>query len=130
MDADVLFLVGRIIFGGYWIYNGYNHFMNSKEMTAYVVSKKLPYPELAVYVSGIFILLGGLGIFLGAYIKFAVALLAIFLVAVSYKMHDYWNTRDPQARMFDQIQFYKNMALLGATLMLLAIPTPWFGSLE
>jgi len=27
--------------------------------------------------------------------------------------------------MMEQVQFMKNMAILGAILMLLAIPTPW-----
>jgi hypothetical protein len=40
-------------------------------------------------------------------------------------MHNFWKLEDPQLRMADKINFMKNMALLGAILMLLAIPSPW-----
>jgi hypothetical protein len=39
-------------------------------------------------------------------------------------MHAFWQA-EGQVRTMDQIQFMKNLAILGAILMLLAIPTPW-----
>ena len=33
-------------------------------------------------------------------------------------MHNFWSVQDPQQKMGDQINFFKNMALLGAALML------------
>ena len=53
------------------------------------------------------------------------SLIAIFLVIVSFKMHAYWTDADPNAKMVNMQHFLKNMALLGAALMFLAIPTPW-----
>jgi len=43
-------------------------------------------------------------------------------------MHAFWK-EEGQTRVVEKIQFLKNMALLGAVLMLLAIPTPWMLSL-
>jgi hypothetical protein len=40
-------------------------------------------------------------------------------------MHQFWKVADPMARMGEEINFYKNMGLTGAILMLLAIPQPW-----
>ena len=34
-----LFLVGRIIFGGFFTYNGINHLLNSSSMAQYVAAK-------------------------------------------------------------------------------------------
>jgi len=49
----------------------------------------------------------------------------VFLIAVSYKMHDFWKASDPQTKYMEKIQFTKNMALLGADLMFLVIDLPW-----
>jgi hypothetical protein len=40
-------------------------------------------------------------------------------------MHAFWGVRDAQAKMGEQINFMKNVALLGLVLMLTAIPQPW-----
>lgn len=130
MDAiTFLFLVGRIIYGGYFLMAGLNHFLKNEMMSQYAASKKVPSPKLAVYLSGILIVPGGLGILLGAYPEWSVALIAVFLIVITFKMHNYWSVVDPNAKMADMQHFLKNMALLGAALMLLAIPTPWAYSL-
>ena len=55
-------------------------------------------------------------------------MLVLFLLAVSFQIHNYWNVDDAQMKQVDQINFMKNMALVGALLMLLAIPQPWLWS--
>lgn len=66
-----------------------------------------------------------MGILLGVYVELAVLALALFFVPVSFKMHNFWAVQDPQQKMAEMVNFLKNMALLGAALMTLAIPTPW-----
>ncbi len=122
---DILFLVGRIIFGGYFIFNGMNHFRNLDMLSGYAQSKGTPAPSLAVIVSGVIILLGGLSILLGAYPIVGIVLIIAFLLPVSFVMHNFWAVEDQQMQMADMINFTKNMALVGATLMFLAIPRPW-----
>ncbi len=129
MCMDMLFLIGRILFGGFFIMNGVNHFLHLKNMVGYSQSKGIPMPKTAVIGTGVLLILGGLGIVVGAYIPYAVACLALFLIPTTFMMHQYWKIQDPMARMGDQIHFMKNMALLGAALMLLAIPMPWVFSL-
>jgi putative oxidoreductase len=41
---NVLFLIGRILFGGYFIYNGYNHLKNLSMMSGYAKTKGVPFP--------------------------------------------------------------------------------------
>ena len=124
-----LFILGRILLGGYFIMSGYNHFKNLGMLSGYAQSKGVPMPKIAVAVTGAMLLLGGLGILLGVYTEYAVLLLSIFLVGVTTKMHQYWTVSDPMMRMGERVNFYKNLALLGGVLMLLAIPTPWVMSL-
>jgi hypothetical protein len=40
-------------------------------------------------------------------------------------MHDFWRVEDAQQRMGEQINFLKNVALLGGALIAAAIPEPW-----
>ncbi len=109
--------------------NGINHFTKSEMMTGYTASKGVPFPKLAVFGSGIVILLGGLGILLGVYVQWAVLLLAVFLIIVTFKMHNFWSITDPNAKMTDMIMFMKNLALLGGALAFLFVPGPWMFSL-
>ena len=116
-----LFLLGRLLFGGYFMMAGLNHFMHLKMMAGYAASKKVPMPKAAVIVSGLLIFLGGLWVLTGVYVPVGVAELALFLVVVTFKMHDFWNDKDPMAKMGNMVNFQKNTALLGAALMLLQI---------
>ena len=86
-------------------------------------------PNVAVFATGLLLLGGGAGILLGVYVKCAIALLSIFLIGVTFQMHRYWDVPDPMMRSIENVNFYKNLALLGAVLMLLAIPEPWVMSL-
>lgn len=126
---EYLFVLGRILLGGYFILGGFNHFKNLKALTGYAQSKKVPMASTVVFVSGLIMLLGGLGILLGVYIELSVLLLSAFLLIVSMQMHQYWKVSDQGEKMSEEINFKKNMALLGAVLMLLAIPSPWILSL-
>jgi uncharacterized membrane protein YphA (DoxX/SURF4 family) len=58
----VLFVIGRILFGGYFIYNALGHFMKLGALSGYAASKKIPMPKAAVIISGVALLLGGLSI--------------------------------------------------------------------
>jgi len=127
---EIIFIIGRVLFGGYFIMNGFNHLKNKKMLTGYAASKGVPSPGLAVVGSGLLILLGGLGVLLGVYTQISLWLIIIFLVPVSFKMHNFWTVEEPQAKMMEQVNFMKNMALVGATLMMLLLAEPWVMSLS
>ena len=61
----VPFVLGRPIFGGYFIYNGINHFLQTKQTAQNAGSKHVPKPELAVTANGAALVLGGTSILLG-----------------------------------------------------------------
>ncbi len=114
-----MYILGRIIFGAYFVYSGFNHFNNEKSMTGYAKSKGVPYPRLAVLVSGALMILGGLGFIFNVYIQEAVILLIVFLVPTTFMMHSFWKISDPMHRMNEQVNFMKNLALIGVLLMML-----------
>lgn len=122
---SILFLIGRLIFGGYFLMNAWNHFKNLDGLTAYATSKGVPSARASVFISGVLLMLGGLGVVFGIAPEASLTLLIIFLVPVTYKMHAFWKQTDPNARMMERIAFMKNVALIGAILMMYAISVPW-----
>lgn len=121
----ILILTGRIIVGGFFMMNGFNHFAKLNMMAGYAGSKGMPAPKLAVGTSGVFLLLGGASMLLGYHPTIGAILLALFLLAAAFGMHNFWTVQDPQAKMNDMVHFMKDVALLGFVLMTLAIRRPW-----
>lgn len=120
-----LFLAGRILYGGFFALAGFDHFRHVALMAPYAASKGIPAPRLAVLGSGSLIILAGLSIMFGYRPTWAVVLLTVFLLPVTILMHNFWTASNPQAKQIDEINFKKNVALLGAAWMLLLVPQPW-----
>ena len=119
------FLIGRLIFGGFFIYSGISHLKERKSMAAYARAKGVPEPELAVTLSAVPLLVGGASVLLGVKPKLGAAALLGFLAGVSPIMHDFWRDEDPETRMNNMIMFMKNMALAGGALALMGVEEPW-----
>ncbi len=115
---EFVFLIGRLIFGGFFVMNGINHFTQKKALTEYAKSKHIPSPEFAVTFTGALIFASGVSIILGIFTSIALFGLIVFLFIVSFTMHAFWKDTDPTVRMNHYLGFMKNMALLGASLMM------------
>ena len=131
MDIHMLlYLAGRVLLGGFFIISGIRHFQHLPMMAGFTGSKGVPSPKLAVMISGLMIILGGISILLGVRPHIGIALVTAFLVPVTLLMHQYWKHTDPMMRINDQVNFMKNVAILGASWMLLMNPQPWPNSLS
>ena len=119
------FLIGRLVFGGFFLYNGINHLKQRKQLAQYAESKNVPMAEAVVASTGVVLLAGGTSILLGVKPKLGTAAIAGFLAGVSPVMHNFWSVQEPGQRMNEMINFSKNMALLGSALALMGIDEPW-----
>ncbi len=122
---DIIFLIGRILLASYFLNSGIAHFRNFSMVVGYASSKGVWRPKTSVAISGLILILGSLGIILGAFINLSVLFLALFLIPVTFQMHKFWKVQDPQQRMAEKMNFMRNIAFLGAVLILLFVPTPW-----
>jgi putative oxidoreductase len=122
------FVIGRLLFGGFFLYNGIEHLRNRRQMAPYVEAKGVPNPELAVALSGVPLIIGGASLLLGIKPKLGAAAILGFLVGVSPIMHDFWHNEDPNERQNNMINFMKNAALAGGALALMRIEEPWEAS--
>jgi putative oxidoreductase len=127
MDAYVpyLFLLGRILYGGFFVMGGLNHFQNLGMMSGFTASKGVPSAKAMVILSGLLILVGGLSVILGWHVRIGLACIVLFLIPVTFQMHNFWIEKEMMPRINQQVNFQKNLALLGAALMMLMIPRPW-----
>lgn len=120
---DILFLIGRLVFGGFFVYSGVSHFRQLEGMTQYASYKGVPAPKLAVMVSGAMMAIGGLSVVAGFGTLIGAWLLILFLVPTAFMMHNFWTESDPASRGNQKAHFLKNIALAGAALVISTIPT-------
>jgi uncharacterized membrane protein YphA (DoxX/SURF4 family) len=116
--AGVAFLFARVLFGGVLAFTGLNHFLDAEGMIGYAQAKGIPAASLGVPLSGGLLVAGGLGIVLGVYPTIAAGAVAVFLVAATPTMHDFWNAPEDQ-KQGELNNFLKNVALLGGALVFL-----------
>ena len=124
-----VFLFGRLLFGGYFALNGFRNLTRTAVLAPVAASKGVPAAPLAIVVSGLMIAAGGLAIVAGCWVRPGAALIVLFLVVVTPVMHNFRNDPDRQRARYNKTQFEKNIALLGAAIMLCMIPEPWAISL-
>lgn len=118
---QILFTVGHIVLGLFFLMMGMMHFMKMHDMTTYASMKGLPMPSLSVAVTGMLLALGGAGVLFQFALVWSYGALVVFLVSAAFLMHNFWAAKDAQTKMNDMVNFQKNLALAGALLMLLTL---------
>ena len=124
------FLVGRIIVGLYYLFSGFAGLGRVGMMAGYAASKGVPASEVAVVVSHLLLIVAGFCFLTGWRPVLGVLAAVVFLLPVTFWMHAFWSETNAGAQQMQMINFTKNIALLGCSLMFLAIPRPWANSLE
>ena len=109
-------LLGRVLFSLIFITGSFQLFTaNGMAMAA---EKGVIAPNILVPFAGLMILSGGLGIFLGCRTKLCAWLIVLFLVPVTLVMHAYWLEHDAATRLMQQVNFIKNIAMLGGAFVI------------
>lgn len=122
--AGPIVLLGRILFALIFILSGPRHFMSST--IAYAAAQGVPLASIAVPISGLLALLGGLSILLGFRARIGAWLIVLFLVGVTPMMHRFWGVSDPMMAQMQMIMFMKNLSMLGGALIVTQLGSgPW-----
>lgn len=116
-----VFLLGRILFSSLFIIKSFAFF--SSESIARASDANVLFPSLVIPIAGILVFTGGLSILLGYKAQIGALLLIIVLVPITLLMHRFWEIEQPYHALMNQYCFLKNIALIGALLML-----TYFGS--
>jgi len=77
-----------------------------------------PLAGFFVPLSGVMAIAGALSVILGLHAKIGAWLLIAFLIPVTFRMHGFWKIKEPVALHVQQVNFVKNLSLIGAALLI------------
>ncbi len=107
--------VGRALFAAIFLLAGPGHFKTTT--IAQAASMGVPFPGLLVPASGVLSMIGGVSVLFEFRARAGAALLVLFLVPVTFAMHAFWSVADAQAAQIQSVMFFKTLALIGASLL-------------
>ncbi|MBV9563052.1 MAG: DoxX family protein [Bradyrhizobium sp.] len=126
---------GRILFAVLFIYTGASKLFAVQATADSIASKVIipdvlapytaqlesltgmPTPQVLAIAVGAFEVIAGLMIALNFGARFFAFLLILFVCAVTFYFHDFWNQQPPDAKML--IDALKNLSLVGALFMII-----------
>ncbi|MBI1803740.1 MAG: DoxX family protein [Ignavibacteriae bacterium] len=109
-------LLGRIFYSSIFVMASFGHF--SEQTIGYAAAQGVPLASIAVPLSGVMALLGGLSVALGYKAKYGAWLLVLFLVPVTVMLHNFWAVTDPMMARMQQVMFMKNLTMLGSAFLI------------
>ncbi len=112
----LVLLLGRLFYVAIFVMSGVTHF--TAKPVAYAAAAGVPFASLAVPASGLLALAGGLSILLGYRARLGAWLLVLFLIPVSFAMHNFWAVKDPMMAQMQMAMFMKNVSMLGGALLI------------
>jgi putative oxidoreductase len=114
-------LLGRILYSAIFIAASLGHF--SQATIAMAGDVGVPMAGIFVPLWGIIGFLGGLSVLIGFKARYGAWLLVIFLVPVTFMLHQFWNMEDVVDNGIQKAMFLKNLSMLGAAFLI-----TYFGS--
>lgn len=118
VQKDWAALLGRILLAGMFVISGYGKIPGFEGTASYIADKGLPMPQVLAALAILIELGGGLAILLGWKTRWAALAVVVFLIVITPIFHAYWAS-PPDQMMGEQINFLKNVSILGGMLLLL-----------
>ncbi|MGC2823147.1 MAG: DoxX family protein [Pseudolabrys sp.] len=125
--SDSVHLVARALTSVVFIVFGFLQFTNIDAYTANPAIVRFASltggviaPVVVAYLVAAIDLFGGLLMLVGYQTRWAAIILIVFVVLTLIFAHPYW-TFDGPSRAANQVQFYKNLAIIGALLFLIVL---------
>jgi putative oxidoreductase len=87
---------------------------------AYAASEGVPLANLAIIISIIAELAAATMIILGYRARLGALILLVWMIPVSIMLHAFWNIEDAMAQQMHMIMFMKNLAMMGAMLLIMS----------
>jgi len=116
---DNVALVARILLAVMFIISGFGKITGFDATVGYIASKGLPLPQLVAIGTILVELGGGIMLAVGFKARWAALALAVFTLLAAIIFHNFW-AADAAAKMGQQINFMKNISIVGGMLMVFA----------
>ncbi|HET6802667.1 MAG TPA: DoxX family protein [Casimicrobiaceae bacterium] len=118
-QKDWAALVGRVLLALMFIISGWGKITDFSGTAGYIASQELPMPQVLAVIAILIELGAGLAIAFGWKTRWAALVMVAFLIVITPIFHGFWNEPADQA-MMQQINFMKNLSILGGMLVLFA----------
>ena len=112
-------LVGRILLAAIFIISGFGKIGGFEGTAGYIASKGLPMPQVLATLTILIELGGGILLAVGWKARWAALAIALFTLLAAVLFHNYWTVTGP-ARMGEFNSFWKNIAIVGGMLLVVA----------
>ncbi len=120
-----LALAARMLMALLFLPEGISKMSGYSGTAAYIAATGLPLPALGVALAIVVEVGGSLALLVGFQARWVALLMALFTVATGFFFHKFWSVPTDQA-MLQHIMFFKNMAITGGLLLLVAFgPGSW-----
>ncbi len=116
---SIVALVGRVLLAVIFLISAYGKLANRPGTLAYMQSHGVPGGEAALVLAMVFELGGAVLLLAGLWGRLGAALLFIFLIPTTIYIHHFWGL-PPEAAAGQQVQFLKNVAIMGGLLMVVS----------
>lgn len=117
-----LYRAGRVLLASLFVISGLLKITAFSGVVGYMASIGVPFATYAVLATILVEVGGGLAIMTGWNARTAAVIVALFTVAATLMAHRFWEA--DAANMQNQLNhFLKNIAIIGALLMLVAVDT-------
>jgi putative oxidoreductase len=118
-------LLGRILIAVFFIPSGLGKITDFSGTMAYIASAGLPAPAVAAVIAIIIEVFVAAALLVGWQARWAALILAVFTIVAALFFHQYW-AAPPEQQMMQHINFFKNMAIAGGLLFVVAFgPGPY-----
>src|SRR5262249_38204291 len=104
----------RLLMSSLFIWDGIRQLLSPSVFAQYFASVHVPLPNVAIWISVIIHLLGGMALLVGFKTRWAAALLALLCVGTGFGVHLPIGDQD------NMIHFYKNLLMTGGFLYVIA----------
>jgi uncharacterized membrane protein YphA (DoxX/SURF4 family) len=117
--AGAFVLMGRILFVIQLLFAGVAfHIQKTKMAEQYAQALRFPVPAIAGWPTGLWMIAGSISVALGIWPDVGSLMLGAFLLLAMVSFHRYWELEDEQQKMLQQTQFFRNLSMLGAALVM------------
>lgn len=112
--------LGRILLASMFISGGASSFQNPDSRVPKVEDAGIPDARRATILNATIMMVAGMLLAVGILPKLAATALVGTLVPTTFVGHPFWKEQDPAGRAGQRVHFFKNLALLGGLLLVLA----------
>lgn len=112
--------LAHLLLSGMFITGGSSAFLEPGGRVQKVENAGIPAPRQATLLNGAVMAVAGTTLALGIFPKLSALALLGTLIPTTFVGHPYWKEASPQNRAQQQIHFFKNVAMLGGLLAVLA----------